>query len=158
MTPSDFQPPMSAQAGSGRGGGEPPRNDEPGAEPNPLDELTERVRAAQDAAERLVQDATETAYRAAGAEQEADQGAPRPPPRGYAAPGSAPSSSPAPDLQALVALLDAARGLFPPELRAQLNELIRELLLLLRALIDWYIERLEGTRSGPVEVQDIPIS
>jgi len=57
-----------------------------------------------------------------------------------------------------VALLDAARGLFPPELRAQLNELIRELLLLLRALIDWYIERLEGTRSGPVEVQDIPIS
>jgi hypothetical protein len=30
-------------------------------------------------------------------------------------------------------------------------------LLSLRALIDWYLERLERRRAEPVEVQDIPI-
>ena len=34
---------------------------------------------------------------------------------------------------------------------------LRELLLALRALIDWYLERLERRREQSVEVQDIPI-
>jgi hypothetical protein len=46
----------------------------------------------------------------------------------------------------------------PPELRHALTELVRELLLLVRALIDWYLERLEERRRAPVEVEDIPIT
>jgi hypothetical protein len=38
-----------------------------------------------------------------------------------------------------------------------LAEALRELLLALRALIDWYLERAERRRAAPVEVQDIPI-
>ncbi len=34
---------------------------------------------------------------------------------------------------------------------------MRELLLALRALIDWYLERVEQRRREPAEVQDIPI-
>ncbi len=44
----------------------------------------------------------------------------------------------------------------PRELSDQLTALLRELLLTLRALIDWYLERLD---RGPAEaeVEDIPI-
>ena len=44
----------------------------------------------------------------------------------------------------------------PGELERQFSALIREVLLTLRALIDWYLERLDG---GPREqrVEDIPI-
>jgi lipopolysaccharide biosynthesis regulator YciM len=37
-------------------------------------------------------------------------------------------------------------------------ELFRELLLAVRAQIDWYLERLEARRSQQREVEDIPIS
>jgi hypothetical protein len=36
------------------------------------------------------------------------------------------------------------------------NHLIREFLLTLRSLIDWYLERLERPRREP-QVEDIPI-
>jgi hypothetical protein len=49
------------------------------------------------------------------------------------------------------------RELIPPELQQRLAEALREVLLALRALIDWYLERLEQRRAEPVEVQDIPI-
>jgi hypothetical protein len=62
------------------------------------------------------------------------------------------------DLQALVALLDLGRTLVPPELREQITQLVREILLLVRAIVDWYIERLDQGRKAPVEVEDIPIS
>ncbi len=39
-------------------------------------------------------------------------------------------------------LLQALRDLIPPELQRRLAEALRELLLALRALIDWYLERL----------------
>jgi hypothetical protein len=42
------------------------------------------------------------------------------------------------------------------EVEDQLVRLIREFLLTLRSLIDWYLERLERPRRGP-EVEDIPI-
>ena len=62
------------------------------------------------------------------------------------------------ELAALVGLLEVLRGLIPRELADQLTDLVRELLLLARALIDWYLERLELRRRRPVEVEDIPIS
>jgi len=99
-----------------------------------------------------VREATEPAQRAAG---EPDPAA-GPPPRGYASPGSGARQSA--EAQALVALLDLGRTVLPVELRHQFTELVRELLLLVRALIDWYLERIDARRRAPVEVEDIPIS
>jgi len=61
-----------------------------------------------------------------------------------------------PDLRPLFALLDVMRSALPGELRDQFNNLVRELLLTLRALIDWYLERLPGTKPES-KVEDIPI-
>jgi hypothetical protein len=61
-----------------------------------------------------------------------------------------------PDLTPLIALVDALRRMVPVELQAQVNALQRELLLTIRALIDWYLERLEGSQRAAV-VEDIPI-
>jgi hypothetical protein len=61
-----------------------------------------------------------------------------------------------PDLSPLIALVDALRRVVPVELQEQLNALQRELLLTIRALIDWYLERLEGSQRAAV-VEDIPI-
>jgi hypothetical protein len=67
-----------------------------------------------------------------------------PPPRGF------------PDLSPLIALVEAMRRVVPLELQEQVNALQRELLLTIRALIDWYLERLEGSQRAAV-VEDIPI-
>jgi hypothetical protein len=122
--------------------------------PDPLESLSERVRHAQETAERLVREANAEAQRAA--DEGARQGR-RPPPRGYAVPEDEGRSTTA-DLQALVALLDLGRTLVPPELREQIAQLVREILLLVRAIVDWYLERLDERRKAPVEVEDIPIS
>ena len=123
-----------------------------GAGPDPLDELAQRVRAAQEAAERIAAEAVAGA--AAGRER-----AEGPPPGAHAGPqpGGSDGRRTA-EAQALVALLELGRGLVPPELRRALADLVRELLLLVRALIDWYLERAELRRRGPAEVEDIPIS
>ena len=47
--------------------------------------------------------------------------------------------------------------LIPPELRAQLGEVLRQILLLVRALIDWIVERLPQTRGAEPVVEDIPV-
>ena len=67
-----------------------------------------------------------------------------PPPRGF------------PDLSPLIALVEAMRRVVPLELQEQVNALQRELLLTVRALIDWYLERLDGSTRATV-VEDIPI-
>ena len=67
-----------------------------------------------------------------------------------------PRSGAVPDLAPLFALIDVARSLLPRELRGQFNALVREALLTLRALIDWYLERL-GRESPGSQVEDIPI-
>ena len=95
-----------------------------------------------------------------GAESPASQGdgedRPKPPPAGWQVPeDSGPSLTP--DLDPFVALIQAVRDLIPPELQRRLVAALRELLLALRALIDWYLERLERRREQSVEVQDIPI-
>jgi hypothetical protein len=61
-----------------------------------------------------------------------------------------------PDPAALFVLLDGVRAAAPRELRDQVTNLIREFLLTLRALIDWYLERLDNGPREP-EVEDIPI-
>jgi hypothetical protein len=61
-----------------------------------------------------------------------------------------------PDLSALFILLDGLRRAAPAELQARLTSLIRETLLTLRALIDWYLDRLDGGRREP-EVEEIRI-
>ena len=104
-------------------------------------------------AERLVREATERAERI-GAEV---------PPSGFQEPtassekgGGAP---PFPDLSALYGLMDLARGSLPPELQRQLQQALRELLIALRAVLDYSIDRLEpGPEPPPATVEDIPIS
>jgi hypothetical protein len=61
-----------------------------------------------------------------------------------------------PDLAPLFLVLDALRNGVPRELSAQFSALMREALLTLRALIDWYLERLDRPQREP-RVEDIPI-
>jgi len=77
-------------------------------------------------------------------------------PTGPAAGEGGPSYARGPDLAPLLALLDALRRVLPAELQAQFTVFVRELLLTVRALIDWYLERAD---AGPREprVEDIPI-
>jgi hypothetical protein len=77
--------------------------------------------------------------------------------------GEPPRSAPPPppngrplDPTALFVLLDGLRRAAPRDVQDQLTTLIREFLLTLRSLIDWYLERLDQPRRRP-EVEDIPI-
>src|SRR3954467_8208120 len=67
-----------------------------------------------------------------------------PPPRGF------------PDLTPLIAVVDTLRRMVPGDPQGQYDALRRGLLLTIRALIDWYLERLEGSQR-PAVVEDIPI-
>ncbi|HTW12915.1 MAG TPA: hypothetical protein VME01_09240 [Solirubrobacteraceae bacterium] len=78
-----------------------------------------------------------------------------PPAAGWEVPGQETPPS-GPDLFA--ALGDVVGEFVPEELQRRLIEAIRELLVAVRALIDWLIARLErGRAGGPAEVRDIPI-
>lgn len=61
-----------------------------------------------------------------------------------------------PDFTPLIAIVEALRRAVPHELQEQFNALQRELLLTLRALIDWYLDRLDKPELTP-QVEDIPI-
>jgi hypothetical protein len=102
------------------------------------------------AADRLVQEAQRQAE---GATAEPAPGVPR---SGW---DSGRGDAATPDLSALLTLLDALRAAVPAELSRQLAAALRELLLALRALIDWYLERLgePGGGRADVEVEDIPL-
>jgi hypothetical protein len=123
------------------------------ADPDPLHDLRAQVRATQEAAERLMGDAV--------------------PPRGWAAASGPADEAPfSEELQALAGLLSTLREVLPPDLREQLNDLLRQVLLVLRALIDWWVAQLEvtaGAASGasatdapaaaaPSRGEDIPIA
>jgi hypothetical protein len=57
----------------------------------------------------------------------------------------------------LTQLSELLHELVPEELQKRIAEAMRELLVALRALIDWLVERLERRPGGPAEVRDIPI-
>ena len=116
-------------------------------EPDPLSEMRSQVDAAYAAADRLVREAEAAARERAG----------DPPPSGYEGERTDGERTAFGELQALAGLIDAARSSVPPEVARQLAEAARELLIALRALIDWWIARLERVPERPVEVQDIPI-
>ena len=61
-----------------------------------------------------------------------------------------------PDPASLFVMLDGMRRMAPRELEDQVTNLIREFLLTLRSLIDWYLERLDQKPPEPT-VEDIPI-
>src|SRR5690242_9187042 len=105
---------------------------------------------AYEAAERLVREAH------AKAEEAARAAAAQAPPNGWASPTA--EGQAAPDLAALFALLDAAKGTLPPELLRQVADALRELLMALRAVIDYSIEKLERPAPAARDVEDIPIS
>ena len=104
-------------------------------------------------AERLVREATERAEQIAGDVPPRGY-EPHPPPQPHE--GGAP---PFPDLSALNGLLELARSSLPPDLQRQLQQALRELLLALRAVLDYSIDRLEpGPEPPSATVEDIPIS
>ncbi len=99
-------------------------------------------------AERLMREAQAAAEAAAAASSV--------PPRGWSVPGEE-RQPPAFDLSQLTALVESLRGVVPPELARQLAEALRQLLLALRDVLDWYIARLEVDEEPPRDVQDIPV-
>ena len=119
-----------------------------------LRRLEERLEQASDAAERLV------AQAAAEASARMGDASVKPPPAGWqtADRGERESSvREGGDVEQVLHLLAAVRGLVPPELQQRLAEALRQLLLAVRALLDWYLERLDERRRAPVEVEDIPV-
>jgi hypothetical protein len=110
--------------------------------------MAEPDRATYEAAERLVREAHQRAEEAARA------AASDVPPNGWASPGRMPA---APDWNALIGLLDTVKGTLPPDLARQLADALRELLLAIRAVLDYSIERLEPAPRPEPQVEDIPI-
>jgi hypothetical protein len=94
------------------------------ADPDPLHDLRAQVRATTEAAQRLMGETV--------------------PPRGWSAPGPERTAPFSEEVEALASLVSALRELLPEDLREQLNDLLRQLLLVARALIDWWVSRLEG--------------
>src|SRR4051794_22191604 len=114
------------------------------AEPDELRELRERLRATQEAAERI---------------------AGRLPPQGWATQASERArTEAAAEIQALVSVLHALRDALPDDLWEQVREIARQLLLLLRSLLDVVVERLgthgaaDRPRGARPDLQDIPIT
>ncbi len=112
------------------------------AEPEPSDYA---------AAERLVREAHARAEEAARA---ATGGVP---PNGWASSAEPGAGQPFPDVELLLRLLDSMRGAIPPELARQLADALRELLIALRAILDWSIARLDVDGPEEPRVEDIPI-
>ena len=109
--------------------------------------MRSQVDAAYAAADRLVREAEAAARERAG----------EMPAAGFEGERAERERSAFPDIAALAGLLEAARSSLPPELAHQLASAARELLIALRAVIDWWIARLEREPPTPVEVEDIPI-
>jgi hypothetical protein len=98
-------------------------------------------------AERLMREAEQAARAASSV-----------PPRGWSVPGSGGPAAPPPfDLGQIAALIESLRGVVPSELTRQLADALRDLLIAIRAVLDWYIARLEPPEPASSDVQDIPV-
>lgn len=151
-----------------------------------LRRLEERLDAASDAAERLLGDAVRQGAGqwlsdAAGRGDEgrgsagrgsagrgdasggdaAGSGRDQVPPMGWQTAGSPErdggASSSAGDADLLLALVAGLRDRIPPDLQRRLADALREVLLALRALIDWYLQRTERSAPRDGGIEDIPI-
>lgn len=105
---------------------------------DPLDELRERVAAAQAAAERLAEE-TAAVRKEAGGDV----------PRAAGVAGA--------EIQALAAVAHAVRALLPQDVWEGLCDLVRGLLMLVRALLDRWIEELAEPPPAAPPARDIPI-
>jgi len=123
-----------------------------------LHRLEARLERATVAAERLMAEAVETVT---GRQREGNRppaahrppAASRPPDAGWESVNE-PAGG---DLALLTQILERMKDLIPPELQRRLAEALHELLLAVRALIDWYLQRLERRQESRPEVRDIPI-
>lgn len=168
-------------AGSDSGSGDEaqgPARPRPAGEPELSEEilsrLEQRIDRASQAAERLIAEAAASAIgrpppagwqqppseadrdRSRDRDREGDGGGrERQPPLFGGRLGA--DSAGAGEVELLLQVIGSLRERIPPELQHRLADALREVLLALRALIDWYLERSERRRSEPAEVQDIPI-
>jgi hypothetical protein len=116
----------------------------PGDPADAVRRLQERLDQASARAERLISEATT---------------ARKPPPAGWQSPNNDSERPPlSGDLELLTQLLQSLRDLVPPELERRLAEALRELLMAMRALIDYYLERIERRAPEQTEAEDIPIA
>lgn len=113
---------------------------------DPLADLRERLEATRAAAEQLADEATG----AMRAERDGEDPGP-----GWRT--TQEREALRDDVASLAATLGTLSELIPEELRAQLGEVLRQVLLLVRALIDWVVERLPQARGAEPVVQDIPV-
>jgi len=141
---------------------------------DPLRTLEARLERASMAAEKLLAEAAWTAAerltgthgpaRTPGVSagdrdaprREGSIGAPKPPPAGWETP-SEPDGAGDGAADMLMRTANRLQELIPADLRRRLAEALRELLLALRALIDWSVARLERRHATTSDLQDIPI-
>jgi hypothetical protein len=119
-----------------------------------LRRLTERLDVAAQRAERLLSDSVLAAATAKPPD--------RPPPSGWQRPRVDDRSDRdrwlnSDELELLLTVLARVRDRIPPELRRRLADAVRELLMALRALIDWYLDRTDRPAQTSADVEDIPI-
>jgi hypothetical protein len=137
-----------------------------------LRQLTERLDVAARRAEQLLADTV-----VAAATQPPDHPPPehvspdhpppdsdpqRPPPSGWRQPPADNRSHrerwlDSDELELLMTVLAGVRDRIPPELRRRLADAVRELLMALRAVLDWYLERANRPARTSADVEDIPI-
>lgn len=110
-----------------------------------LRRLEERLGRASDTAERLIAEAARMG-----------QGG-KPPAAGWDSPPPREQSRPGGELEVVVQAIRSLRELIPPEVLERLADAVREMLTAIRALIDFYLERLDRARTEPDEVEEIPI-
>ena len=110
---------------------------------DPLADLRRRLEETRVAAEQLADDVADA--RAAG-----DAGDDSPP--------RAEQEHLRDDVAAMAGLVQSLVDLVPADLREQVYEILRQILLLLRAVIDWLVDRLPPVRTGQPVVEDIPLA
>jgi hypothetical protein len=107
---------------------------------DPLEILRGHLRSAQEAAQHLLAESSRT------------------PARGWEPLSDAQAQETANDILGLSELLRAVRELLPDDMREQLTELIRQLIAVLRALLDVLLSRIRPPEHpASSEIQDIPI-